>query len=380
MGTPQRRVFQEGILCGFLTSAVFHSGAVWGGGGWWGERGWWRTPHAGGELGELETRAPDGGLRRRWSGGGDVRWEGLLAPFQGATGVTRLWLGGGPGVLGAAHLHPRLPSVALPGRGQGGGRGWAGADGITRRVMSTVLQGGGRGHAGADGITRRVMNTVLQGGGRGHSESDSSSRPGGATEGSRGWSEERAGTPGDGRTNDVARAAPWRGARNNHSLSWATPIVRLSLPEHRPACGKERPCTEGWLRPFSRPSRAGGARGRTGPCWGGRHHSESDEYCTVRRRTEAEGFKVDGVSPSGLGMGARGKVGRIVPMRSGVEPGGGRGMRWEFRETRNSARKMRALHGGRGWVSERHHSESDEYCTGAGGRRPRGGCGCLMAF
>ena len=25
---------------------------------------------------------------------------------------------------------------------------------------------------------------------------------------------------------------------------------------------------------------------------GGRHHSESDEYCTVSWRTEAEGFKV----------------------------------------------------------------------------------------
>ena len=45
-----------------------------------------------------------------------------------------------------------------------------------------------------------------------------------------------------------------------------------------------------------------------------------------------------------------GKVGRIVPMRSGVEPGSGWGMRWEFRETRNSARKMRALHGGRSRV------------------------------
>ncbi len=33
MGTPQRRVFQKGFLCGFPTSAVSHSGSVWVGGG-----------------------------------------------------------------------------------------------------------------------------------------------------------------------------------------------------------------------------------------------------------------------------------------------------------------------------------------------------------
>ncbi|MBB5038709.1 hypothetical protein HNQ64_002972 [Prosthecobacter dejongeii] len=63
-------------------------------------------------------------------------------PFSRPSGArrvwTRFWLGGGPGVLGAAHLHPRLLFFRPSGAGGGGGRGLAGADGITRRVMDTV--------------------------------------------------------------------------------------------------------------------------------------------------------------------------------------------------------------------------------------------------
>ncbi|MBB5037507.1 hypothetical protein HNQ64_001756 [Prosthecobacter dejongeii] len=52
----------------------------------------------------------------------------FLAPLQGAAGVwTRFWLGAGPGVLGAAHLHPRLllfrPSGAGGKRGKGRAQG-----------------------------------------------------------------------------------------------------------------------------------------------------------------------------------------------------------------------------------------------------------------
>ncbi len=47
------------------------------------ERGWWGTPYAGGKLGELETRAPDGGLRCGRNGGVDVRGEGLSRALSG---------------------------------------------------------------------------------------------------------------------------------------------------------------------------------------------------------------------------------------------------------------------------------------------------------
>ncbi len=100
----------------------------------------------------------------------------------------------------------------------------------------------------------------------------------------------------------------------------------------------------------------GGARGRTGLVWGGRHHSESDEYCTARGRTMRAGAKPRSECPRSSRDGER-KVGRIVPMRSGVGPGGRTGVFW----------------GGR------HHSESDEYCTARGrtmraGAKPRSEC------
>ena len=82
MGTPPRRFFQKGILCGFLTSAVSHSGAVWAGGesvGGGGERGYRRTPCAGGKLGEFGNsrsgRWPS--TREEWRGGRERR-----APFS----------------------------------------------------------------------------------------------------------------------------------------------------------------------------------------------------------------------------------------------------------------------------------------------------------
>ena len=50
-----------------------------------------------------------------------------------------------------------------------------------------------------------------------------------------------------------------------------------------------------------------GARGRTRLGWGGRHHSESDSSCAGRRDRRPSGSRCDGVSPSGLGVGARGR-------------------------------------------------------------------------
>ena len=133
----------------------------------------------------------------------------------------------------------------------------------------------------------------------------------------------------------------------------------------RRSCGDVSPC---FLR-------AVGAKGRTGLGWGGRHHSESDEYCTGRRGRRPRGSRCDGVSPSGLGDGARGKVGRIVPMRSGVGLWGGRGMRWEFREdAKLSTQDACAPWRTRPCWGGRHHSESDGYCTGRGRTGLLGGC------
>ena len=72
----------------------------------------------------------------------------------------------------------------------------------------------------------------------------------------------------------------------------------------------------------------GGGLGRT-------HHSESDEYCTARGRTRA----LDGSSA----------------------------------RTRNSARRMRALHGGRGWVGANGITRRVmNTVLQGGGRGPRG--------
>ncbi len=143
----------------------------------------------------------------------------FLSPLQGGgtQGVWPSWSrdwgteGWKPSLLGGGERKVGRIVPMRSGVGPGGGRGLFGADGITRRVMNTVLPGGGRWRAGADdagrceaakrmpallsgdgerkvgrivpmrsgvglgggrglfgadGITRRVMNTVLQGGGR----------------------------------------------------------------------------------------------------------------------------------------------------------------------------------------------------------------------
>ncbi len=114
------------------------------------------------------------------------------------------------------------------------------------------------------------------------------------------------------------------------------------------------------LSPFQGEGEQGGGRGRAGADGITRRVMSTVLQGGARRPS---GSRCDGVSPSGLGVG--GKVGRIVPMRSGVEPGGRTGYEMGVprgRETQHAGSRSRgtgacALHGGR------HHSESDEYGT-----------------
>ncbi|MBB5038704.1 hypothetical protein HNQ64_002967 [Prosthecobacter dejongeii] len=118
------------------------------------------TPH----LGLIPASGEREGLLEARDGGGG---RGGSRPARARGGWTRFWLGGGPGVLGAAHLHPRL----LFFRPSGAGGGCKGANvGVIPQARDARTQNsaretralhGGRGLSGADGITRRVMDTVL---------------------------------------------------------------------------------------------------------------------------------------------------------------------------------------------------------------------------
>ena len=127
-----------------------------------------------------------------------------------------------PGVLGASHLHPRLMAFAPPGRDK-------------RTLTDTSTPHLLRHRRPADGARISYSPNLpnvpgvpgyLRQHSRHHSPSDGSaptrhlpcpctiSRPGGAKDDSRGWSEAwRAGTPGRLTVSVVHRAAPWRGAR-----------------------------------------------------------------------------------------------------------------------------------------------------------------------
>ena len=154
------------------------------------------------------------------------------APSWGRTWVSRappgrtrcdiLWVMRCPGVLGASHLHPRLMAFAPPGRDK-------------RTLTDTSTPHLLRHRRPADGARISYSPNLpnvpgvpgyLRQHSRHHSPSDGSaptrhlpcpctiSRPGGAKDDSRGWSEAwRAGAPGCLTGSVAPGVAPWRGAR-----------------------------------------------------------------------------------------------------------------------------------------------------------------------
>ncbi len=98
---------------------------------WGGERGWWRTPHAGEKSGELKTRAPVGGLRRGRNGGVDVRWEWASRAPPGRCGCDAFLVIRGSG--GSRCCAPSPPAILLS-PFQGGGKRGFGSSGWRRRM------------------------------------------------------------------------------------------------------------------------------------------------------------------------------------------------------------------------------------------------------